>query len=77
MSKVSFVSHENEPKTAYNGQNQAFLSGFEGKTQKIGVQNQKSLDFSQRQMLLLSKTQKYVLQQFGITYRERGLYNAR
>jgi hypothetical protein len=49
------------------------LSGFERKIQKIGVQNQKSLDFSQRQMLLLSETQKFVLQQYGITNRKEQI----
>ena len=44
------------------------------KNQKIGVQNQKSLNFSQGQMLLLSKTQKFILQQYGITYRKEWLY---
>ena len=36
---MSFVSHEYKPKTAYNGQNQAFLRDFEGKIQKVIVNN--------------------------------------
>jgi hypothetical protein len=41
MLSPSFVCHENKPKSAQNGQNQAVLSDFEIKNPQVGVQNQK------------------------------------